>query len=178
MGNEKYFTFKEEDCYDEDCIISKISPRVAEEINMSLLDYRSELIGSLYDCESPIEQLMAVALVRILEPWFFERRNLDVVGVINQAEIVSDGKTYRVDMEIAVENKTTQKMHHFVIECDGHDFHEKNKTQVAKDKSRERALTKEGFVVIRFSGSEIYKSPGKCAFEVRDIMVRHCIEDG
>lgn len=42
-----------------------------------------------------------------------------------------------------------------VVECDGHDFHEKTKKQVMKDKIRDRYFVKKGYLVFRYSGSEI-----------------------
>lgn len=56
------------------------------------------------------------------------------------------------------------------IECDGHDFHEKTKDQAARDKKRDRYLQKEGWRVLRFTGSEIYKDAHACATEVQDMM--------
>jgi very-short-patch-repair endonuclease len=44
-----------------------------------------------------------------------------------------------------------------VIECDGHEFHEKTKEQVSKDKKRDRELQKMGYKVLRYSGSDLYK---------------------
>lgn len=58
-----------------------------------------------------------------------------------------------------------------LVECDGHDFHDRTKEQVARDKSRDRALTATGHPVMRFSGSEIYRDPIKCALEVLDFVV-------
>lgn len=43
----------------------------------------------------------------------------------------------------------------YIIECDGHNFHEKTKEQVVYDKQRERFLVSEGYKVLRYSGSEI-----------------------
>ena len=56
-----------------------------------------------------------------------------------------------------------------VVECDGHDFHEKTKEQAARDKSRDREFTRLGYRVIRFSGSEIYRDAEKCIDEISDI---------
>ncbi len=56
------------------------------------------------------------------------------------------------------------------IEIDGHDFHEKTKEQVRLDKKRERFITKNVFKFLRFSGSEIYKSPIEALTEVRDLI--------
>ena len=44
----------------------------------------------------------------------------------------------------------------YIIECDGHDFHEKTKEQVKYDKQRERFFVSNGYKVLRYSGSEIF----------------------
>ncbi len=56
-----------------------------------------------------------------------------------------------------------------IVECDGHDFHEKTKAQVRRDKERERVLVRDA-TVLRFSGSEIWHDPEKCAAEVGGLM--------
>lgn len=53
-----------------------------------------------------------------------------------------------------------------IVECDGHDFHEKTKKQAKHDKKRDRYLTSFGYTVFRFTGSEIYKDPVWCVCEV------------
>ena len=53
-----------------------------------------------------------------------------------------------------------------VIECDGHDFHERTKEQAARDKQRDHALFCLGYPVMRFTGSEIVAGPVKCAESV------------
>lgn len=67
---------------------------------------------------------------------------------------------YRVDFLIGRGTKCQ-----LVIECDGHDFHERTKEQAASDRSRDRKLTTKGYTVIRFTGSEIYADPFRCAGE-------------
>jgi len=52
-----------------------------------------------------------------------------------------------------------------LIECDGHDFHEKTKKQASSDKRRDRMLQTEGHTIFRYSGSDIYNEPLKCADE-------------
>ena len=56
------------------------------------------------------------------------------------------------------------------IELDGHEFHEKTKEQVKKDKEKDRWLTLNGYTVIRFTGSEIYNSIETCIKQVHDIL--------
>lgn len=68
------------------------------------------------------------------------------------------------------------------VECDGHAFHEKTKEQASRDKARDRFFLTSGFPAMRFSGSDIYKDPLKCAGEVRDalwpILERMCRDGG
>lgn len=59
-----------------------------------------------------------------------------------------------------------------VVECDGHEFHEKTKEQAAKDKARDRYLQEWGFKVYHFTGSEIWRDAIKCANEV--LSQAHC----
>jgi hypothetical protein len=53
-----------------------------------------------------------------------------------------------------------------IIECDGHDFHERTKEQAARDRARDRELQANGFTIFRFTGSEIYRDPIGCASQV------------
>jgi len=57
------------------------------------------------------------------------------------------------------------------IELDGHDFHERTKTQAQRDKSRDRALTKLGWKVLRFTGSEVFAEPQRVAEELHELFV-------
>lgn len=52
-----------------------------------------------------------------------------------------------------------------VVELDGHDFHDKDKTQRAYEKSRDRYLVKSGYRILHFTGSEVVADPYKVAFE-------------
>lgn len=53
-----------------------------------------------------------------------------------------------------------------VIECDGHDFHERTKEQAERDKKRDRELIARGYTVLRFTGREIWRDPRECADQV------------
>lgn len=125
----------------------------------------SHLVSMIEDCESPIEQLMGIALAELLP-------GLDQITEANyliaQYPIDSNDKSYRVDflLDCFGNNKNVS----CVVECDGHDYHEKTKEQAKRDKQRDRNLTKDGHKVIRFTGSEIYKNPMHCAREVINII--------
>ena len=54
-----------------------------------------------------------------------------------------------------------------IIECDGHEYHERTKEQAAKDRSRDRSYLQHGCEgVFRFTGSEIWRDPWDCADQV------------
>lgn len=77
---------------------------------------------------------------------------------------------YRVDFLICAQLGNYPDFHKVVVECDGHDFHEKTKEQAAHDKKRDRVMTAAGFRVFRFTGSEIYKDAPACANEVSEYL--------
>lgn len=55
-----------------------------------------------------------------------------------------------------------------IVECDGHEFHERTKHQAQRDRSRDRELQRSGYRVFRFTGSELFKDPFACAKESFD----------
>lgn len=55
-----------------------------------------------------------------------------------------------------------------IVECDGHDFHERTKDQAAKDRGRDRELQEMGYIVYRFTGSELWANAMGCARQVED----------
>lgn len=71
---------------------------------------------------------------------------------------------YRVDFFLVL-NGGDGFGSNLVIECDGHDFHEKTKEQAKRDKRRDRELSMAGTMVMRFTGSEINADPYGCARE-------------
>lgn len=57
-----------------------------------------------------------------------------------------------------------------IIECDGHDFHERTKEQASRDKARDRFLQHLGYTVFRFTGSDIWKDVFACASEAIEFL--------
>lgn len=76
---------------------------------------------------------------------------------------------YRVDF-LAVRRSIEGNIKICVVECDGHEFHEKTKEQASHDKRRDRFMTKLGLKVLRFSGSEIHKDAIDCILDVLEII--------
>lgn len=77
-------------------------------------------------------------------------------------------ENYRVDFLLARFCWKTRSHKFLVIECDGHDFHERTKEQAKKDRERDRRLQELGFTVFRFTGSEIWADPMACANQIMD----------
>ena len=61
-----------------------------------------------------------------------------------------------------------------IVECDGHDFHEKTKEQAKRDKSRDRTLQSLGLPVYHYTGSEIWKDVfGSASQVIKDLTGNH-----
>lgn len=126
--------------------------------------FRDDLSGV---CSSPIEVLFGASFMVICL----------ILGV--RTEIVKDGNSpstgfqvfvypqhkigpYRADFYL---HCPSAKKQHVVVECDGHEFHERTKEQAAHDRSRDRWMVAQGYTVLRFTGSELHAAPIHRAFE-------------
>ena len=130
-------------------------------------------------CESPIECRMLAGLMMC--PFgYYEDLNViishdDAVAgqfkyggdnaiIIPQAKIRSGNGNYRVDFLVVLNARHVQvsPAPSFIVECDGHDFHERTKEQAARDKKRDRAIQELGVPIFRFTGSEIHRDLDAC----------------
>lgn len=107
--------------------------------------------------ESPIEVIAWFAIVHLIP----------VYGMYNfTAKCQWNIAGYRVDFFVTHGDKR------IVIECDGHEFHEKTKEQASSDKRKDRELQKLGFIILRYSGSDIVNNPSKITDDLNDIIGR------
>lgn len=100
---------------------------------------------------TPIEEIMELILLFVngnIAEIYNGERDKPFLLIYPQEKI---GK-YRVDF-LCYFMPDKQK---YIIECDGHSFHEKTKEQVKYDKQRERFFVSNGYKVLRYSGSEIF----------------------
>jgi len=58
----------------------------------------------------------------------------------------------------------------YIIEIDGHESH-KTKEQRYKDYKRERYFISKGYIVIKFTGSEVYVDSENCVLQTFDIII-------
>lgn len=71
---------------------------------------------------------------------------------------------YRLDFVIGW--WVSEKFECVVVECDGHDFHERTKEQASRDRRKDRDLQDTFKRVLRFTGSDIYRDAFACAEEI------------
>jgi very-short-patch-repair endonuclease len=74
---------------------------------------------------------------------------------------------YRIDWAIKIKGA---KRPFVFIELDGHDFHERTKEQAARDRAKDRAIQSADITVFRFTGSELYRDPGGCVWQVMKLL--------
>lgn len=144
-------------------IYENLSDTTKKEINKLLDD---NLVSMIYNLDpeeeeasgSVIEELMYLNLYSKVETlnWFTQ------ACILNRQHPI--GK-YRADMVLSC-LLNNGRFFNIAIECDGHEYHNKNKKQVQRDKERDRFFALEGYQIMRFSGSEIVADPEKCANEV------------
>ena len=124
--------------------------------------------------QSPIEEKLALALLAhplssigflAVQSDLPEARNTGLF-IVPQAKI----GPYRADFALVMlsDGHTVR----LVVECDGHDFHEKTKEQAAHDKARDRYFVEKEWPVMRFTGSEIHRSAAKCADQAMLFLLR------
>jgi very-short-patch-repair endonuclease len=115
------------------------------------------LAEGLHCCESPIEREMHLALAHAAVAAGMD----DGLYIYPQCHV---GK-YRVDFLVQC-RRGDEALAEVVVECDGHDFHERTKAQASRDKKRDRDLQADGITVLRFTGADIWRDPFSCADEV------------
>jgi very-short-patch-repair endonuclease len=132
------------------------------------------LIDLLAKCESPIERIFYTQFICV-KSWLDLRSINTRIKIFPQKIIKTSGNEYRVDFYIE-KPKSDGETIKLIIECDGHEFHERTKEQAMRDKKRDRELIKCGYKVIHFTGSEIYKDAFYCVNEV--LTVLGCRKEG
>lgn len=126
--------------------------------------------------DSPIEDILYLALVAematgplrpdsVRSPPRGERCDINPGVVVLERQI--DVGAWRVDLLVRVKG-VDGKEKGLIVECDGHEYHERTKEQAAKDRSRDRDAQQAGYTVFRFTGSEIWRDPCKCADSIID----------
>lgn len=191
-----FFNWTEKPESDEDALFRVGVNVLSYEYANKALQHLERLIDA---AESPIEQAMAFALsvaghdlatnvrYKVGSFVFGDLQEMpDFLVIEPQAQLGE----YRVDFLLGyhewvpdVERKEKLKdgteidgvrevVANLIVECDGHDFHDRSKEQASRDRERDRELKKLGFDVFRYTGSDIWKSPFGCATEAIQSLTR------
>ncbi|WP_156410364.1 hypothetical protein [Bosea sp. Root381] len=147
-----------------------------------------EFMRSTAKGDTPIEQLLFTALraviayggVSVKEAYFaHDEGHLgrlkseadykeDSIFLRTQVQLVGWRVDFLLDAPVLNSAGDIDHWRQLVIECDGHDFHERTKEQAAKDRSRDRAASLAKMTVFRFTGAELWRDPWSCAKQVCD----------
>ncbi len=148
-------------------------------------------VSSPIEFESPIENAFFTALISQATTDLYVRAFTQRVELVagKMISLGGEGTVYdfgqhagpRPQLEIFIQVSVEQFIVDFVIffiseaggvrseplvvECDGHEFHERTKEQAQKDRSRDRTLQSVGLTIFRFTGVELFANPATCAVE-------------
>ena len=126
--------------------------------------------------QSPIEQIFITAFDLYCE-YFRDTK----IYLFSQYEVKCKKKKYIIDFEfhsddylehLLLGDNIKNDNFKLAIECDGYEFHQKTKEQVQHDNEREFDLKMEGYEVLRFSGTQIYNNPLKCAEDTYNYIIK------
>ncbi len=120
-------------------------------------EHTKKLIGRVC-VESPIEQILYVALIAVAQFKYVT----DDITIECQEKI---GK-YRIDFMVEISGGNP-----VFIECDGHEFHDKDQKQRDYEKARDRYFTKKGLKVFHYTGKNITDAPYVVATEIIDYLM-------
>ncbi|MBC8492277.1 MAG: DUF559 domain-containing protein [Chloroflexi bacterium] len=202
----------------EDKTLSKVHPdaealfqRLKQEIHHNgdtVLEVERTMSGYLYlhdtlpenlirECESPIEQMLAVALAFLKPDYMVVKPQTEVIwhkDFPDQNEylfrpdfVVGFNWTLLTpDWEMAARGDWWDSgeaypwLPFFAVECDGRDYHNQHKA-IERDKWRDRIFAARGMQVMRFTGSEIFRNAIGCARQVAELfhfMLRERLKPG
>lgn len=146
------------------------------QVKASVLEKIAPYLRDSFDrCGSPIERMMSFGLlvtfaIYSTAEWFWTDGFLSLGSYADQGDVTLGQQVqlgqYRVDFLLGLSGCNRA----IVIECDGHDFHERTKAQAQRDKSRDRWLQMHRYMVFRYTGTEIYKNTAGCAGQVFDAL--------
>lgn len=157
--------------------IEKLREQVADLASSKvMMAYENWSIGM----ESPIERLLFIGMYTLVEMDDWDFAPLLRVEIIDGdtssphpqvlARIAQQGTMlvhlqhrlldWKADFVLSCPSISSKKI---IVECDGHEFHERTKEQAARDRARDRASQDAGHMMLRYTGSEIYRDPIGCA---------------
>lgn len=154
----------------------KIEQIICEAAQAEAQRFEEDFYSHERHCESPIEKLLLAALFADHRVHEFE---VIFMGDSEPSDRFIRGETIFIHQQAKIGSYRADFLIHdcsmpldlaaprlMVVECDGHDFHERTKEQARRDKQRDRFFQSRGLKVLRFTGSEIFADPRAVADEI------------
>jgi very-short-patch-repair endonuclease len=122
--------------------------------------------------DTPIERSFQAALILMVQDYTFNLRRLErgarAVDTVasDYGHVAQERQTVHGGFRVDFAYKCTScrgEVKWVIVECDGHEFHERTKEQAVRDRSRDRDLQLLGYTILRFTGREIWTDPIGCA---------------
>lgn len=161
---------------------NKIATIIKEAAENEAARFEEEFAALREGCDSPIEELLLAALfadhrIHEFEVIFMGDSEPSMRFVRGESiRIYQQAKVGRYRCDFLILDAScpldVREPRWMVVECDGHDFHERTKEQAKRDKARDRYFQGKGYRVLRFTGSEIWKDPAGTAEEVFSHLAR------
>lgn len=137
-----------------------------EGATMNFLDETDPRRVAWMKAESPLEQTMACGLFSILGcravvGEYEQSRRAELAALVGDKPAAfvfpqHEVGRYRVDFLVVMVDPVKRASQHFIIECDGHDYHSSDE-QIARDAERDEAMVAAGYKFVhRVSGSALH----------------------
>lgn len=135
----------------------------------------------LNECESPVEAMLFIRMFEMFhlefqppggdfQNWFARIHRSLCEGFceirIHPQTTIGPFRTDFLFRALYLDSKGVFTPHDFLVEIDGHDWHEKTKSAVSRGKARDRYFMKSGIPVLHFTGSDIYRNAGDGCEEI------------
>jgi very-short-patch-repair endonuclease len=148
-------------------------------------EWESENLSWVFEnCGSPIEKMMLSALMVLRSSDI--RLECETEITLRGGKKISERDVWNARMwspreglvvhlqkqiqDMRVDFLVVQRYREFsaavVVECDGHEFHERTKEQASSDRARDRKLQALGYDILRYPGSDIWRDVHRCAVDV------------
>lgn len=142
----------------EDCALRAIADRAQSRIKRDAPMPRLWPIGHTFALSGLADSLPEEALLDALFGILPGDMRVDA-----QRSVVADRGRFRLDVAIV---SATNESVRVAVEVDGFAYHDRTPEQAERDKQRDRALTRAGWRVLRFSAAEVLRNPKACAIEI------------
>jgi hypothetical protein len=133
--------------------------------------FRERVTVAMDRCESPIERSYLAALADLALSRNAFKQDLSPEAILPISGAAELWQQYKLnDLRVRLDFAIVGPGVRLAIELDGHNYHERTPEQATRDRSRDRALTSQGWTTIRFTGREVHADARACARQTLEIV--------